>query len=238
MVPPRGRFTTLGAVEKLGPEPTRWVDTTPAMSDRRAAVLDALRAAGEEITINEIAGWMSLHPNTVREHLDGLVEAGLATRASAPARGRGRPAWRYRAAAPEERDVRIRDYVGLAGALTRHIARSSASPAVDAEQAGADWGADLARGRHGGTAADVRQETVAVLEELGFAPETDGRPGDLRLRQCPLLEIAERYPEVVCAVHLGIVKGLATSLGGDPGGVELRPFAQPGACLLTLDRAG
>jgi predicted ArsR family transcriptional regulator len=208
------------------------------MSDRRAAVLDALRDAGGEITINDIAGRMSLHPNTVREHLDGLVETGMATRAAAPPGGRGRPAWRYRAAAPEERNVRIRDYVGLAGALARQVARSSTSPAADAEAAGADWGADLAPDRAGRTPVAVRREVVTILDELGFAPETDAEARDVRLRRCPLLDTAERYPDVVCSVHLGIVRGATAALGGDPADVELHPFAEPGACLLALGRSG
>lgn len=209
------------------------------MSDRRAAVLAALRGAAHGTTVNDLVAQMSLHPNTVREHLDGLVEAGLATREAPVAGARGRPAWRYRAVTPEERDVRIRDYVGLAGALARQVARSSATPEADAEAAGADWGAELTTDRGPArSAVAVRREVVGLLDELGFAPTTDRSAREVRLHQCPLLATAEQYPAVVCAVHRGLVRGATTSLGGDAAGVELYAFSEPGACLLDLGRAG
>lgn len=209
------------------------------MSERRAAVLVALRGAAQGITVNDLVRVMSLHANTVREHLDGLVDAGLATREAPVVGGRGRPAWRYRAVVQEERDVRIRDYVGLAGALARQVARSSAAPEADAEAAGTDWGAELARDRGPARSATaVRREVVALLDELGFAPTSDERSSDVRLWQCPLLATAEQYPGVVCAVHRGLVRGATASLGGDAAAVELYAFAEPGACVLDLGRAG
>ncbi|MDP2774020.1 MAG: hypothetical protein Q8O61_10740, partial [Nocardioides sp.] len=81
----------------------------------------------------------------------------------------------------------------------------------------------------------ARAEVVTLLDDLGFAPEvaTD-RPADVRLTRCPLLEAAHRHPDVVCAVHLGIVRGALSALGADAEGTRLLPFAEPGACRLVV----
>jgi predicted ArsR family transcriptional regulator len=87
------------------------------------------------------------------------------------------------------------------------------------------------------SAASARREVVILLEELGLAPGPDARAGVVKLRRCPLLEAAHQYPEVVCGVHLGVVRGALDELGTDPDRVErttLQPFAEPGACRLDL----
>ena len=67
-----------------------------------------------------------------------------------------------------------------------------------------------------------------LLGEIGFAPEQDRcKAGRVRLTRCPLLDAAREHPEVVCAVHLGLVRGALDNLGRDPAGTELIPFAEP-----------
>jgi predicted ArsR family transcriptional regulator len=82
---------------------------------------------------------------------------------------------------------------------------------------------------------------VALLDELGFAPVPDDRHRVVRLTRCPLLATAQTYPDVVCGVHLGIVRGALAEHGADPADVDaqtdLVPFAEPGACRLELGAA-
>ena len=149
--------------------------------------------------------------------------------------GRGRPAWLYEAVGDDVGSSS--EYAGLASALAASIHRTSSSPAVDAEAAGRDWGRALARQRWvdpARTATAARRDVVAMMDELGFAPEADERAANVRLTRCPLLEAAHRYPDVVCGVHLGLAKAALTEYGADPDGAELRPFAEPGACRLRL----
>ena len=54
----------------------------------------------------------------------------------------------------------------------------------------------------------------------------------MRLRRCPLLDVARQYPEMICQVHKGLISGALTELGGDDVGVDLLPFAEPDACRL------
>jgi predicted ArsR family transcriptional regulator len=68
----------------------------------RSRLLAVLHGAARPMGIRELADAVDLHPNTAREHLDLLVEAGLVRRETAAAAGRGRPGLRY-VAEPQER---------------------------------------------------------------------------------------------------------------------------------------
>jgi predicted ArsR family transcriptional regulator len=224
-------------MEKMGPSPADWSRDAPNLSAGRAAVLQRLRQQSGQVSVSDLADWMSLHTNTVRGHLDALVEVGLATRQAERPHGRGRPAWLYTAVDPAALDVRAKDYSALAAALAGHIARSSAQPGADALLAGQEWGRELATDRRLPRSSQpaVRREVVALLGELGFAPMAGRDATVVRLRQCPLLDAATRYPEVVCSAHLGLVRGAMSEMGGHADRTSLSAFAEPGACVLRMN---
>jgi predicted ArsR family transcriptional regulator len=192
-----------------------------------------LSRQSEPMAQSAIVEATGLHANTVREHLDGLRRRGLVRRLRAEPTGRGRPAWLYEATAGEGTGS---EYAGLAAALAAAIARTSDTPAETAATAGEDWGHELARDRGARrvTPEVARRHVVGLLDELGFEPEDGAAPAQVRLTRCPLLEAAHRYPEVVCAVHLGIVRGALEEYGADPAGSRLLPFAEPDACRLVV----
>ncbi|TDC86318.1 transcriptional regulator [Actinomadura sp. 7K507] len=211
-------------------------DPAQGLSPSRAGLLDHLRDRQEPTTLAGLTATTGLHANTVREHLDALVRKGLARRFRAAPRGRGRPAWLYEAtdtvSAPGSSE-----YAGLATTLAAAIHRGSRTPWADGVAAGTDWGRELARHRGFRPGADnerARRRVLDLLEDLGFAPQTDQQGSTVRLTQCPLLEAADRYSDVVCGVHLGIVRGALAEHGATSAGTDLRPFAEPGACLLEL----
>lgn len=127
----------------------------------------------------------------------------------------------------------MRDYVGLASALARYIASTSQHPREDAIAAGEAWGAELANApRHeGGTSSAT---VISLLDELGFAPDVDGTGRSIALRRCPLLDAVRAAPEVVCGVHLGLARGVLAAKGATPSSVRLTPFAEVGACRLSV----
>jgi predicted ArsR family transcriptional regulator len=220
----------------LGPDPTPVLRSPVALSGQRLRVLEYVRAHSP-VRVADAATALELHPNTVREHLDAVVGLGLAERSTATALGRGRPAALYRVSAADPA-VAVRDYAGLATALAGHLARTSAHPERDARAAGIEWGRELIY-EWNEAGSDPRQSVLEALTRLGFAPDHEGRtPGARRgiaLRRCPLLDAARRYPTVVCQVHLGIVEGMLERLGAPSGrGLDLIPFAEPGACRLFL----
>lgn len=216
-----------------GPAPSRRAAVV-ALSDARARVLEFLQAQPESVGTAEVAAALGLHANTARLHLDGLVASGLATRERGQPKGRGRPALRFRSGVKQEVDPRVRDYAHLAGALATVVAQRSEDPAADARAAGQRWGEEMVVGRRARSGIAARSEVVAILDDLGFDPEADERARSVALRRCPLLDIARQYPEVVCQVHLGLVRGALRQMGREDPPVELLPFAEPGACRLHL----
>lgn len=223
-----------------GPRPADRSVGHRVLSRARASLLETLQGQPGPTSLAALAAVTGLHPNTVREHLEALVRRGLVRRHRAEPNGRGRPAWLYQATGSGEDTggpSPTAEYAGLAAALAAAIQRTSDSPREDGIEAGIRWGHDLARvrarprPRSGPTA---RREVVALLSDLGFAPESDESASVVLLTRCPLLEAAHQHPEVVCGVHLGIVRGALVEYGGDPASTELFPFSEPGACRLEL----
>jgi predicted ArsR family transcriptional regulator len=243
---PRRHFTTLGSVENnpapddllgpgLGPRPSRAGAGRPRLSTSRAALLEKLVGQPEPTSLAALIAATGLHPNTLREHLAALVRHGLVRRHRAEPSGRGRPAWLY--TAEDDAGSGRSEYAGLAATLAAVILRTSDSPHEDAIIAGMEWGGKLARSRGKPKQRKVsvaRRQVVELLDEIGFAPAYDERRSVVRLTRCPLLEAARRYPDVVCGVHLGIVRGALQEYGADLSRTHLLPFSEPGACRLDL----
>ncbi|MDR7362051.1 helix-turn-helix transcriptional regulator [Nocardioides marmoribigeumensis] len=209
------------------------------LSPSRSALLDLLRSQDEPVTLAALVSASGLHPNTVREHVEALVRAGLARRRTSTPSGPGRPARLYEATGVDV--ARTPEYAGLAATLAASLHRTSPSPTEDAVDAGREWGHRLAEERGATVAAGqapdpaaARREVVALLDDLGFDPEPDAEHVAVRLTCCPLLDAAQQWPDVVCGVHLGLTRGALEAQGADPEGTELLPFSEPGACRLQL----
>ena len=219
-----------------GPVPVRrslvWSDLSPA----RVRVLEHLRELPTDVTVDELAEAFDQHPNTVREHLDALVAAGLVVRERRPGPGRGRPAWRYRAHPQQpEPDPRVREYAALAGALAAHLAANSPDPRAEARQAGQRWGRALIDAPPvPPPGVEARAEVVRLLTRLDFSPRPNRNSTRVVLTTCPLLEMAQLHPEVVCAVHEGMVAGALDAQGAPSEGVTLTPVGAPQGCVLAV----
>lgn len=216
----------------------RHTSSTRPLSSAKGAVVDRLRDQPEPLTLASLVTATGLHENTLREHLTTLVRQGLVRRLRTEPTGRGRPAWLYELT--DEGTVGS-EYPGLASALAASIARTSDDPGRAGAAAGEEWGRELARDRGAApvSPAAARDSVVQLLDDLGFAPlSTTDRPGEVHLTRCPLLAAAHRHREVVCAVHLGIVRGALDEYGGDPDGSVLEPFSEPGACRLLVPPLG
>lgn len=206
------------------------------MSPSRALVWETLLQSAAPETLAGLVTSTGLHANTLRDHLDALVADGLVRRRREEPKGRGRPAWLYEATNVEPASGRT-EYAGLAATLAAAIHRTSPNPREEAVAAGTEWGRELARdsgppATH--TRSAARRKVVEMLGEIGFAPVTDARATVAHLTRCPLLDAAHRYPDVVCGVHLGIVRGALEEYDADPSRTDLLPFSEPGACRLDL----
>ena len=210
----------------------------------RVRVLEALRADGTPLGIAEIAARVALHPNTVRLHLDQLVDAGLVTRGREGRDRPGRPRLVYAAVpADDAGSSRLSSgteesrYQVLAEVLVNHLERTAPEPAVEATAAGRAWGRVLGE-RHASTSPSVQQATselAGLLDELGFAPHTTGPGQAIELHRCPFRQVAEEHSPVVCGVHLGLMQGALTGRGAPMRASSLEPFVTPQLCLAHFD---
>lgn len=209
----------------------------------RVRILELLRAEGGGLDAREVAERVGLHPNTVRVHLDLLVRSGLITREPEPRSTPGRPRILYRAGA-EPPGLERSGYKLLAEVLAGYLAGSSSDPTADAERAGRAWGAFLADQSEPLAKLspnDMIERVMAMLGDLGFRPELDPRDRSGRrilLRHCPFHDVAERHPEIVCSVHLGLMRGALQELGANVQTESLEPFVEPSLCIanLSVDR--
>jgi predicted ArsR family transcriptional regulator len=221
------------AGQLLAPE-----DSTP-LGRSRADVLDMLRAAEGPLGVREVAQRMGLHPNTARFHLEALVETGLAVRETEDRETPGRPRIGYQAVADSPRGRRR--YRLLAEMLTSMIAGTMPEPGSAAEEAGRQWGGYLAEQPppyQQPSAAEAIAELTSIMEDLGFAPHTEAGTDDrsyrVCLRQCPFREVAERHRDVICSLHLGLMRGALDRMRAPVTAGRLDPFVEPSLCVAQL----
>lgn len=209
----------------------------PVLGESRTRVLETLQTAGP-LGVAEVAAKLELHPNTARFHLDALVEEGLAERVTEQRDTPGRPRALYsasRASVPAGQ----RSYRLLAQILTSYLASVSRQPEKAALRAGEEWGRYLAERPAPFRRVDAEGATrqlVETLDSIGFAPEpvTAGRKRQILLHHCPFREAAEQNREVVCSVHLGLMRGLLDELDAPLDAASLDPFVQPDLCVAKL----
>jgi|SRR5690625_2486318 len=213
-------------------------DPAPVFGASRARVLGVLQDAGSALSANDVAAAVGLHVNTVRFHLDALVEAGSAERETEKRERPGRPRALYQAH-PGVSRVGQRSYRLLAEILASFVAAQTPDPADSAVEAGEAWGhylADRPPPFQRVDADSAVQQLLRQLGDLGFDPEavTDAGEQQIRLRNCPFRETAETNSEVVCGIHLGLMRGLLDALGAPVETERLDSFVQPNLCVAHL----
>lgn len=210
-----------------------------ASGGRRFDVLRLVQAAEAPVSIAQIADELRVHPNTVRFHLDTLVEEGRVELAEPDHKGRGRPALLFRAVRQMDRGG-TRRFRLLAEILTIGLA-ADADPSSKALAAGRAWGArlrPLADAEKPVDAEESMDHLVDMLDELGFEPQwqesdTAGEK-QLGLRHCPFLELAESCTDVVCPIHLGLMQGALQAWDAPVAIDRLDAFAEPDLCVAHL----
>jgi len=221
-------------------EPVLAPEDASPLGRSRADVLDLLRAADGPLGVREIAQRTGLHPNTARFHLEALTDAGLAVRETEDRETPGRPRIGYRPAAAGGAAGRRR-YRLLAEMLTGLIAGTMPQPGSAAEDTGREWGAYLTEQPppyQKLTAQQAIAKLTATMDELGFAPQPEPGDGDgnyrLYLRHCPFREVAEHHQDVICALHLGLMRGALDRMRAPVTATRLDPFVEPSLCIATL----
>lgn len=209
-----------------------------ALSDpSRARILAELTDRGP-MDAHALAERVGLHVNTVRVHVNALAEADLVEAETLPPKGRGRPRVAYRAA-PGAGEVGARRYKLLAEMLTALVAQFGPDAIAQLEEIGEAWGRYLVEAPAPYAELNDREAVdrlLALLAEIGFEPqlEQDGRSRRILMRPCPFLELARTHQEIICPIHLGLMRGALAELGAKTRAGKLEPFVRPDLCVARL----
>jgi predicted ArsR family transcriptional regulator len=197
--------------------------------EQRAGIVAELEASPGGLDASELGRRLGRHANTIRWHLGILARAGIVRSDAEPRSGPGRPRILYRLGSsirPERSD----EYRLLASVLADTVSREPRGTEA-CELAGRAWGAELVGGRDRADRGGI-EAVVGILAEQGFEPQLEELA--IRMRRCPFHDLAEAHPEVVCAVHRGLISGALEALGSTLSVSALEIFPQPNACIARL----
>jgi predicted ArsR family transcriptional regulator len=172
-------------------------------------------------TAPQLAESLHLHYNTVREHLERLVDDGLVVRASEHRRVRGRPRVLFSSA------------YGLAGVSESVRAQTCRAIAL---------GRAFRQAFHqeeGQDASEVMVEQLDVLEDHldrgGFQPERDRSAFEIHLT-CPFDDLRGTLARTLCAVDRMVIQSILARVDGPLEVTGLAPTTVEGTCILHLAR--
>lgn len=202
----------------------------------RRRLLDVLRSAGAPVGAGEVAATVGLHVTTARAHLRVLQAAGLVQRLPPAPAGRGRPRHLY---APVPDEAPGEEHRQLAELLAGALDAGADEGRRRAEEAGRRWAVQQVSADAGLSWEQALGGLDLLFRRLGFAPRrVEADPGRFRLalEHCPFREVARAHPQVVCAVHLGLMRGALSRMGWPAvaGSAALQPFVTPELCLAEV----
>lgn len=209
----------------------------------RYAIYLELARSPRPLATAEIAETLDLHPNTVRPHLERMRDVGLLD-IETDARGTvGRPQHRYSLAADAPSVGLEPSTFPLLARMLLRVAAAGGAGADEAVEAGREQGeadgaplaAALARGMGDDRPRACLTGLVARLDALGFDPAVVAEIGaaTVAFTHCPFRDLAESHPEIVCALHRGLVEGFVDSVGG--AAVDtFRPLTDRNPCQVDL----
>jgi predicted ArsR family transcriptional regulator len=206
----------------------------------RVRILDLLRGSHASLDVLQIAEQSDLHPNTVRFHLKILVNARLACCRTDPRRGTsGRPRLLYAASTDHIDTLHQHGYQLLADIFASYLAANSTIATGLPEEAGRAFARRHRRPSQPFaevSSDEAVRQVIAIFTELGFQPElvSHGPHHRILLHACPFRALATKHPDIVCAVHLGLLKQTLANLSTAVQVTELEPFVTPHLCVAHL----
>jgi predicted ArsR family transcriptional regulator len=212
------------------------LDVLKALGDNtRYAIYLELARSPRPLATADIAETLSLHPNTVRPHLERMRDAGLLEIEVEQRSGVGRPQHLYSLAADAPSlGLEPPTYPLLARMLVSMAARSGLGT-EEALEAGREQGRLDAALRL--QEPSCLEALVAQLGVLGFDPEVagsdDGDTAVIAFCHCPFRDLAADHPELVCGLHRGMIEGFVGALG-EAVVEDFHPLPHREPCQVTV----
>lgn len=174
----------------------------------RSQIFRYLGDANGPVDVRELTDHFGFNHNAIRQHLAKLLHAGLIVEEVAPSTGRGRPRHVYSThPTAAARWGGVNPYEQLALLMSEMIRTGD-----DAVEVGRRAGRRQGLAGKAGTTDNVAES----MARLGFEPVVSGSDPDavqMVLNSCPFETAALADPDTVCALHLGMVEGVAEAIG-------------------------
>jgi predicted ArsR family transcriptional regulator len=205
-------------------ENPRQLDLLKALGDNtRYAIYLELARSARPLTTADIADSLTLHPNTVRPHLERMRDIGLLDVAVGGRGDVGRPQHRYSIAADAPSLGLEPPTMTMLARMVLHMAQRLNASADDAVAVGVTEGAERAARYQ--LAPSTLEALVSDLDRLGFDPVVtdvvdDDDAAVVAFANCPFADLAAQHPELVCGLHRGLVSGFVAAMAD----TEVREF--------------
>jgi predicted ArsR family transcriptional regulator len=197
-----------------------------AISSYSRVEILALIQARPERTITELTEATGLHPNTVREHLQRLIEGGHVIQSTEHRKTRGRPRTLYSAATGSR---------SASSPIARRKVRDAALRG-DVMRRVMPWTGSSVQ-RIGEQATHQLDAIVEHLTESGFDPVVDERALTIDLSPCPHATSQSGHRPTLCAVHLGLMQAVLAEAGGPLRAACIHADERGTDCVVELTRA-
>lgn len=202
------------------------------LSTAQLRVLEAVEKAHRPLRAAHIAAMLGLHHNTVREHLEALVDDGFICVTAVPTGQRGRPALVYSATAPNPGEV-LDSYLALLEAIADTLGAEQ-NAQTTARAIGQQWARNTYAAAHADTseeshapddqtrpepldtttnACDGLEPLIPSLVRMGFAPEP--AQSGITLKACPLITATRTPSALVCLMHEGFLNETLAQHGSE-----------------------
>lgn len=207
---------------------------------------DEPNSSADGLPAAELAARLGLHVTTIRFHLDQLVAAGVLECTNERVHAAGRPRKLYRVAPPSRPDGAGTEPYRLLAELLITTITAGGDPSLP-DTAGFQWG------RRRATSAGVRPEPPArsagawlskvgrlmdQLTDWGYTANVRttnaGRTAQVFVERCPIADLAQQAPGVLCGLHRGAMRGALDALGETEADVSVNPSIAPGLCMAQL----
>lgn len=173
-------------------------------------------------SITELVEATGLHANTVREHVQRLIDAGYVIAETERRTTRGRPRVLYTAA------------TGAADATSSVALRKAKEAARRGDLMRRVYGVDGEE-----LSPDALHQLDALVDDLGvtgFDPIVDEKALTVDLTPCPHAPSAE-HRGILCDVHVGLMDSVLAQAGGPLHVETIAPSCDPRECIVHLAAA-
>ena len=193
------------------------LDVLKALGDNtRYVIYLELARSPRPLTTADVAKSLSLHPNTVRPHLERMRDVGL-LEVEVGGRGDvGRPQHRF-SVAPDAPSLGLEPpAMPVLARMVLSMAQRLRASSDDAFAVGHAEG--VQRARPFASAPSTLEALVSDLDRLGFDPVVGDHGDDpdaavIAFANCPFASMADQHPDLVCGLHSGLIAGFVAQMG-------------------------